>query len=449
MSINIVDEYDAFGTESGYPPDPQVAAGPDYTVHACNGPIAVFEKSSLDKIASWTLKDFFSDHIPDPNNTNVFDPQLTFDIHDNRYLLSYSAKNESAKEGFWLLAVSADAYPFTWYTVRVDALPDEEDGEPLWPDFPKMGYDTNSVYLTGNMYDFRSDLREIHEDTQLALVTKSGFYQNNDPTVYQFQGFKGPDGEFDANTMNPVYKLTSEPIGESYMVAAGSVVEGDRIKIWKVDFSHLLPVILSANVTVNPFSLAPDARQPEIDDELRNTFTQLLEAVYANGDLWTTMSLSFDFDGTGDAESLVAYYKLDPLSATVQYQSAFGVEDNYLCYPSLAVHPGKEEVVLVYNRTARKDGSLSGINPGIGSAHLLPDGTIKDFQEIKRGESPYNRNSSSNLERFGDYSGVSLNLEEFSDGILPSVHYWLTAEYADNPDNLAIHTVRGTKIYPI
>jgi hypothetical protein len=135
-------------TNTGWaPPDPHMAAGPTRLVAIVNGGIAFFEKDGT-RIFQDEIEDSYGFWGSVGATDFVFDPEVIFDPHSNRFMAMANERGNS-NDSYFLLAVSDDSDPMgTWYKYRINVTA-------LCAgtiDSPNLGVDDEAVYLTADCW---------------------------------------------------------------------------------------------------------------------------------------------------------------------------------------------------------------------------------------------------------------------------------------------------------
>ncbi len=176
-------------TNTGWgPPDPHMAVGPNHVVAMVNGGIAILDKAG---------NNLFQDEIEGGNGfwgsvgaTNfVFDPEVIYDPHDQRYIAMANEQGTS-NDSYFLLAVSDDDDPQgTWYKYRIDATDYAGGGI----DSPNLAVDADAVYLTADVWTSVNYMIYIMDKTPLLsggtaevtnILTITGTQSHGIPVIY-------------------------------------------------------------------------------------------------------------------------------------------------------------------------------------------------------------------------------------------------------------------------
>lgn len=414
--MNVSNEYKAWdSTETGYrPPDAGLAAGPNKNVQAINSKWGIFDQSTGDREWDTTLVDWFSNVIPNPDNTKVFDPRATYDYEDDRYLLAAVGKERDTDEGFWLLSASSTSNPYdTWYNTRID--PGDTSN---WVDFPGLGFDYHGVVLTGNIYRSGSG----YQHTEVIVIDKDELYSGGSFTYWRYTDVPNPDGS-NAFTVQPADGLTYS--SNQYLInsRAGG---GGSLTLHEIrDPITSNQLMYHYDVDVHDYSPPPSANQPDTSDTLDVTDARLhSRAAFANGSVWVAHAIAYDW-GDGDTESIAKWYEIDASGRSVAQQRGFGLDDGYFFFPAVAVDPATDDMMVVYGRSGD-----TSVYPGVrvaGRESTDPENELKHFTVVKSGESDYDPTSSSD-ERWGDYFAMSADATDRS-------YLWLFGEYAFDSSN--------------
>src|SRR5262249_2146515 len=125
----------------GYvPPDTDIAVGPQFVVETVNAQIQIYDKATgAAMLPNTPLNVFFGQPSESP-----FDPVVSYDEIANRFIVVAPTFS-----GHLLLAVSNTSNPLDGFSAKYD-LDVSEGG--FQGDFPKIGWNTDEVVITLNMY---------------------------------------------------------------------------------------------------------------------------------------------------------------------------------------------------------------------------------------------------------------------------------------------------------
>jgi len=183
---------------------------------------------------------------------------------------------------------------------------------------------------------------------------------------------------------------------------------------------------------VPPFPALPDAPQAGSAFGIEVNDRRALDAVWRDNSLWLTTTIIPEA-GTDVGETTAHWFKLNTSSVpggviTLDQHGDIGGEDiaenTYTFFPSVAVNRNNE---AAFGFSA----SAATIYAGAyvtGRQEGDPAGTVQSSETVKAGEAPYKRFFGGTRNRWGDYSGISVDPsnEDF---------FWVNNEFADEPGN--------------
>ncbi|MCZ6775282.1 MAG: hypothetical protein O7D34_02355, partial [Ignavibacteria bacterium] len=399
---------------SSFPPDPEMAVGPNHVMACVNTSFRIWDKNgTVLKTISAAL--WLASALP---GANPFDPQIIYDHHDNRWVMTWD-NQQGTTTGEILVSVSDDDDPIgTWYNW---SLPSHQVGDSVttnWSDYPQLGFDDQALYVTGRQFGlttggFNYMLIRIIGKAQLyantgGSVTWTDFWDLRDPDDIGV----APDG------IQPTVSFDSP--GTAFFMNDSPFSIGTYFTLWKITDPLGSPTISAVNIPVVQYSTAPNA------DQLGGS-TTLIEAggtrlrgqpVYRDSSLWAVHSIA---NPTNSAYSALHYVRFNPFSNTNLEDAAMGVDGFWHFYPTLMVNQDTS-VVVTFSRSGlteyvgafvsgRKDTDPPGLAPSV---------------PIKVGEANYVVGATRN--RWGDYMGIALDPVE-GDAV------WAFTEYAASPGN--------------
>lgn len=139
-------------TQTTNPPDTHGAVSPTHVLTTVNDLVYCHDRAgalqyqvSLDQFWQALLPGFALD---------TFDPRVLFDVVTGRFYFCAVA-NARRNDSCLLLAVSSGADPAApWHALRLGVDPAQHQGlgQPVWLDFPSIGYSADKVTVTVNLY---------------------------------------------------------------------------------------------------------------------------------------------------------------------------------------------------------------------------------------------------------------------------------------------------------
>ena len=255
----------AFNNTGWTPPDPEMAVGPNHIVGIVNGGIAWYTKDGN--------QEFFQDingqsgfwGVVNPSNGFVFDPEVVFDTHGQRFVAFASDSNA----GF-LLAVTDDADPNgNWFKYKILTQP--LFGTPF-VDSGNLAVDANVITLTGDIFSSDRlvmvfiDKTTAYSGAALVLTSSviNGFHSMGTPV------------NFDAG---------NQP---QYLVWAEEFTTSTTLRIYAVTNQLSAPATQFTTVTVPSYSHPNDPPQMGTSSRPELFEARFWSAVVRDGHLWCT-----------------------------------------------------------------------------------------------------------------------------------------------------------------
>jgi hypothetical protein len=369
-----------------------VAAGPNYLFEAVNLEGEIFTKSGS-AVKSFSLYNFFNVSTSD----KLTDPRVVFDPTSGRWFATTSIFGPSSAYG-WNLAVSATSDPTgTWYVYKYTT-------SGSFPDFPKIGVNSNKVVLTGDAFSGSNFL-----GTEFIVFNKSEVMAGA-ATTPAF--FGPPQGGF---AIEPALHLaptsgttTSSP--DAFYMAAVSDPSASSIEIWTLtgvpDTAQPVSFSTPVSLGINTLSSPPNAVQEGTAQTVDTNDNALLDAVFRDGspgELWVAASGACTPAGDTTTRSCLRLIEISIGSGTFNVNQDFDYAQagDYLFFP--AIRTDKHgDLVTVFNRS-----SATQYVSIYRSMQLTSDpaGTLETPPvEIQPGQNAYTESA-----RWGDYSGEGID----------------------------------------
>lgn len=378
------------------PPDCDIAVGPQHVVVVVNSDYAVFDYCG-NQLAAGDLGDLAGyDYF-------LFDPKVIYDEWDDRWLISFAARDTPNQIGYIRLVISSGSEPpgignYWWYTYNWSG-----SSGGWWGDYPDLGFDADAVYITTN--DFNWSNPAVFQRARITVLDKTEIYNSAGSVRHDFYAMTNPGDGTLAFALRPA-EMKSDP-GEYYLVS--SKPGGASFLSW---FEILGTP--STTLTLNSYSI-PCGTYDNPPNMLQGDGTyadcgdaRLLCAKYYLSRLWTTHAQRINYTGGAGDESAIEVYIIDTVNRTIAQESGGwgGGADLFYCYPSVDFDPLDRGVVSflrggvsVYPEARFTDFSEGG---SFSSSALLAAGTDwkDDTSNAGTNADPY---------RLGDYNGCDLN----------------------------------------
>lgn len=442
------------------PPDPMGSAGLDRLIAVVNAGIECRSKTGT-LLFRDSLKDFFSPLGSQTLGTNGFDPKIVYDHYADRFLVVAlerwsTANGNPSNESRILVAVSKTPSPATstaadWWYLAIDSKVNIA-GSDNWADYPGFEVDEEAVYITNNMFPFTTG----NFGVRLWIIDKGevgGFYAGS--TASWSIHNPVPAGFFD-QTMMPALVHGPGGVGGpgsnigTFLVSYSSLTYGgagqpEAVQVIRVDNPLGSPVFTGEFVTVGDledvggafgFPGIPDAPQSGSAALIEVNDSRALDAVWRDNSLWmtTTIKPNLANDPVNVGQATAHWFRFNtsavPAPISVADQGNIGGEDiagnTWTFFPSVAVNS---------NGDAKFGFSASAPTIYCGAYFAGreagdPAGTVQASGVVQAGLDYYVRTFGGSRNRWGDYSGISVDPADDST-------FWIYNEYA---------AIRGTPI---
>lgn len=265
-------------------------------------------------------------------------------------------------------------------------------------DYPQLGVNSSGIYFTANLYGnpFTSELfyapRTAMESCQSISYS---FYSN----------LNNADGSGASFAVVPAVERSNP--GVEYLVNTNNPSGGCSVTVWTLTSGGSLS---NANVNTQCFSPPPPAKQLGSSGTLETLDNRLYQATYQSGLLNFDTVGSHDWgDGNGPV-GIVEWFQVNPSTASVSKQGAFGITGYWNFFPAMDVTSvGKMFFVF--------DSSGPTIYPSIWAI----SGCLCDTASLINGVSYY---GTSGTARWGDFQSA------WQDPV-STKSVWITGQYAN------------------
>ncbi|MBI4536162.1 MAG: T9SS type A sorting domain-containing protein [Ignavibacteriae bacterium] len=429
------------------PPDPIGAAGPSHVVCVVNTSIEIYNKTGtlisskrLGTNAGGSIVGSFFQPLTPVNNT--FDPKVIYDQYENRFLVvtlevTDVANGDPANTSRILVAVSATDDPTgTWFFHSINSKI-FIDGADRWADYPGFAVDDKAVYITNNMFGFGGG---AFAASRLWIVHKGvvgGFYGGGSATVTVHDPLTSA-GLAQTGPLQPAHMKGTPPTGlGTYLVSSGWADGAGNDFLSVVVLTNPVTTPSFGNTFValggdihNGLAAFPNAPQMGSATQIHAGDSRCLDTEWLGGNLWGTMSVNPP-TGPDAGQATAFWFKITTPALSLLDKGTIGGEDiatgTHTFYPSLAIDASGN---VGFGFAA----SGSSIFPGAywtGRLAADPAGTVRASRVLRAGVDFYVRRFGGARNRWGDYSGMSIDPANGS--------FWVFNEFA---------MARGTIIPP-
>ncbi len=416
------------------PPDPIGAAGPEHVIAVIN---SLIEARRKDGTLAWIegLEKFLRvADTPLEDGIFPFDPKILYDSHRNRFVVVGLELDLEKQISRIILAVSKTATPAGpgaahWYVHRINAKTFVSGPGNCWVDYPGFEVDEEAVYVTANLFNF--DLTE-NCGVRLWILRKTGFYTGAAATVKKLNPY--------ANVGIPITTMPTAiraangagPGVGTFLVSYSGLTDGrnEAVQVVRVNnplgsttFTHRFVLVGDIEDFVN--GEMPDAPQKGSSVLIEANDRRALDSVWWNNELWFVTQIDPRV-GPDKGQATAHWFKVGTASTnfTLLDQGNVGGEDigpkTTTTFPAIAIND--EGHVKIGFSAFNKNIFASAY--AAGRLHNDPSGTVRASEVLKRGLAPYVRTFGGSRNRWGDYSGISIDPSDNNS-------MWVFNEFAD------------------
>jgi hypothetical protein len=464
LGMNFDDNRDENDGFAFIPPDPIGAAGHSRVIAVVNTMIESRNKGGALKWRT-SLKNFFSEVGA---TTFTFDPKIVYDPYEDRFVvvtLEQVQGTSSAgpdNESRIFIAVSKSGTPKTptsrdWRYLSIDAKQTVFGSFDGWADYPGLEVDEEAIYVTANIFTFNPF--GFYGGVRVWIAAKADLYSGGPGTAAVYD--PATESGFIATTMMPAQVYGDGGIGGpgssigTYLAAYSGLTFGgpgapEAIQVITIDdplgdlggpfftgeFVELGDIENVGGICGFPaLADAPQAGRAEL---IEVNDRRALDAVYRDGQLYVVATIDpFGPCDPAVAGETTAYWaRLDatggPGTIVLGDSGIIDGEDiapnTTTFFPAVAVNRNNVMKVGFSASAPTIFGGAFAAGRNIGDGA----GAIGPTETIKAGEDAYYRTFGGPRNRWGDYSGISVDPsnEKF---------FWVFNEYAlmrsDTPDS--------------
>jgi hypothetical protein len=318
--------YAGYGATGWRPADPNLAVGTQRIIQVGNSSIRLTDRNNAAVAGGvqTTLNSLFGTPIA---GQQQFDPVCQFDHFTGRFIYLGLVRNSGSTDGYYILAVSKDAFPslsasswFIYYLRNDIDFPSTDTNN--WGDYPKLGFDSAYIYITTNQFS----PADSFQYAKIRVYEKAQLY-NGLPV----SGFEFNDVRDAAN--NRVFTIcpavTFGYPGIEYL-AACQYGSASTVTLFKIATSNV--TLTRADIAVNAYSNPSDAVQKGTTTTIDTGDDRLLNAVYQNGRLYTCHTVA-----NGTTASSAAYLGFNTLNNTKTLDVRYSSSGYFYSYPAVGV----------------------------------------------------------------------------------------------------------------
>ncbi|MDT7891323.1 MAG: hypothetical protein RQ952_01125 [Thermoproteota archaeon] len=390
--LNLDFSFKGDSESNGYPPDVQIAVGPNHVVEMVNRKITIFDKNG-NLLQQKTLYQFFNF----PTSDNVGDPRIFFDIESQRFFAISSDFNA----GIVKIAVSKTSDPTgDWYIYSLN----DEQGR--CTDYPILGLSSDKVAITSNIFDNCSISNPSYLWVRLWILDKNQLINGYSSLSIYTTTYSNYFSIYPAKSLGGTSTL--------YMVSTGS---GDTSTVvyFVVDGNPS-----SNNVQISIYYLSVRYIASPLNAPQRGTLAtintddaRVLDATWYQNKLWFTTHERCIPQNDSTQRDCIRLISIATTTSSVASDNTIAIAQKYLFYPALSLD-SNNNIVIVYGYSSSNDYA------SLNATAVLTSQTNSWLSpiQIKAGESYETRN------RYGDYFGASVDPAD-------RTKVWVAGEYMD------------------
>jgi hypothetical protein len=374
------------------PPDCTMAAGPDHVLLSVNSSMAIYSKAGGAALLQRTLTQWFGSAAA---GLTVFDPKALYDQHAGRWVLLAVGVSNSPKKSVYLLSVSNGANPLgPWRNYSFNAMVDGTTATNNWADYPGLGVDAAALYVTSNQFAFGGGFQYA----KIRVIPKLGPYSGGPAPFFDFVNLKNADNSV-AFTIQPCHTFGAPQV--EYLVNS-KFPSGNVLTVWSITNAAILPSLTRKQVTVSPYSLAPNADQKGGAPPLNTGDVRVLHAVFRGDSLWCAFTTAHNWGGASN-RATIQWCQIRAAGPTVIQQGVYGTSVAHYFFPACCPdNNGNMTMVFSFSSTTRFGGILY-----TGRRSTDPLGTLQPSALLKEGVAHYVLLDSGGRNRWGDYNGIA------------------------------------------
>jgi hypothetical protein len=414
IPVPTVTSFDAMNLFSGggyVPPDTTVAAGVSgaetLVLEAVNSLGTVYDTAGFSSVNLNTTA-----CTTNTSTDSVSDPRVLSD--SGRWFISTTTFAPAADESWNLLfSTGIDPVSSSWYCLIIPTStilnPDGTTGN--FPDFPKIGINSNKVVLTGDAFSPVGSGYKF-QGTEFVVINKASLLSGSVSVAL----FAPNQGDF---AIEPAQQINSTT-DSLYMAAVNSALASASIlDVWTVTG---VPGG-TLQTTVTPLSIAtisfpPNAQQKGTSALIDTNDDSLLDAVFRQGSpgsLWVSANDGCTPPGDSALRSCLRFINVSIGTGGMSVAQDFDYADRNTHYYYPAIRTDKSG-----NLYAAFTGSSSATYASAYAGMQLSGNpnALTNLSIIRAGDNPYTLSPP----RWGDYSGAGVDPDDAS--------VWLGAEYA-------------------
>ena len=376
------------------PPDCTMATGPAHVLVSVNSSVAIYNKTGGAPVMQKTLTVWFANVV---QNMTVFDPKALYDQHAGRWVLLAVGIRQNPNQSVFLLSVSNTSNPLgPWRNYVFNASLNGSTPTNNWADYPALGVDNQSLYVTANMFQFGGGFQY----SKIRVIPKAGPYSGGVATYTDFFNMKNANNTV-AFTIQPCH--TFGVPGAEFLVNS-LFPSGQSLTLWRITGPPNAPVLTRTTVQAGAYSLPPNANQMLGGAPLNTGDVRVLHAVCRGGSVWCALTTAKNWGGASNQAS-IHWFQINSGASNLVQQGVYGAAGFHYFYPAPTVDTNGNMIMVFSRCGATQFGSILYT----GRKSTDPLGTLQASALLKAGVANYVATDGSGRNRWGDYAGVSVD----------------------------------------
>jgi hypothetical protein len=395
-----------------YPPDTQIAVGPNHILQATNGAIRLSSKTNTN-VQTVSLNTFFA-----KPGVFLFDPKIFFDPSSGRFLVVVLEFKGSPQVSTARFAVSQSSNPASltqgWCRYSYNGKT-----QGTWADYPSLGVNEKWLAISTNHFRFSDNLyikSVVKAGDKRQLVNNASSCPRITLKTFSFPLSSGTSGTIQFAQSHTPTSLSGTPL----FAVTTNLGNSNFYDLWRVSGSGSTPSITRTRLPGQAHSVPPNAKHKGSGPEFDTDFNRVLSAVHRNGLVSVAFATGCNF-GSLPNESCVRIAQITPTDAggIVGFEADYGGGSNKFFWMPAVVSNSANDIVTIYHQ--------SGTNQFLGTAFTGKKSSasnLEPFRQLQTGKCGLNNTVPEDpRNRTGDYAGAAIDP---ADGRT----FWISAEYA-------------------
>jgi hypothetical protein len=400
------------------PPDTHGAVDSNYCMTTINTTVRIQTRAGA-LVSSVTLNAFWLTVLPGGGS---FDPRVHYDPYTHRWIVVAVCGANSSTSSI-LIAISKTSNPTgAWWTYRVTAFP----AGTYWFDYPDVGFNSKWITITGNLFENGGS---AYGGAKVFVFNKANL-------------LSGAGAPFTAFTRTSSFTicpaLTYDPTQVNMFAIESRNSYAGQMELWKISGAVGSESLTSVAIPTSPrrwqgsdhafsgTSGSDFAPQAGTSNLIQNNDDRVTQLVFMNNTLWFAHTVFLPYSTTANATRTgVDWWQLDTLGTPIQIgriEDPTGV--NYYAFPCMAVNTAEDALIgfSAFSATTFPSAAYAM------RFHTDPVDSIRPLQIYRHGQARYYKVFSGTKNRWGDYSGCSLDP-------LNQLDFWTLQEASASPAN--------------